>query len=141
VLSRAQIAELIPHAGAMVLLDAVVEHDADGIRCRSQSHRCADNPLRRDGRLHALAGVEYGGQAAALHGPLQAGGAGSAAPGLVVSVREVRWQRRYLDDVAGTLEVTATCQLRDARQLAYGFRLSDAAGTTLVAGEIGILLP
>ena len=41
----------IPHHGRMCLLDEVIEWDAQHIRCRSGTHRCADNPLRSHGRL------------------------------------------------------------------------------------------
>ena len=68
------IATLIPHTGAMVLLDRVEAWDTDGILCRARSHLDDDNPLRRDGRLAACCGLEYALQAAALHGALIAGG-------------------------------------------------------------------
>ena len=58
-LSRAEIAELIPHAGAMCLLDGVLDWDASRIRCVSRGHRDAGNPLRVDGHLPALCGIEY----------------------------------------------------------------------------------
>jgi predicted hotdog family 3-hydroxylacyl-ACP dehydratase len=138
-LDRAGIAERIPHAGPMVLLDTIVASDAEAIHARTESHRRADNPLRRAGQLHALAGSEYGAQAAAVHGPLQAGPGATAQPGMIVSMRDLTWTRARLDDIDGPLEVHATCLLADTRQLAYAFTLTHA-GTTLVAGEIGIIL-
>ena len=39
----------IPHTGRMCLLDEVLAWDARRIRCRSASHRSADNPLRVEG--------------------------------------------------------------------------------------------
>jgi predicted hotdog family 3-hydroxylacyl-ACP dehydratase len=138
-LDRAGIAARIPHAGAMVLLDTIVESDAETILARTESHRRADNPLRRDGQLHAIAGSEYGAQAAAVHGPLQAGPDATAQPGMIVSLRDVTWTRARLDDIGGALEVRATRLMADTRQLAYSFTLSHA-GRTLVAGELGIIL-
>lgn len=138
-LNRDGIAARIPHAGAMVLLDTIVASDAETIHARTDSHRRADNPLRRQGQLHAIAGSEYGAQAAAVHGPLQAGPEATARPGMIVSVRDLTWTRARLDDIDQPLDVRARCLLADARQLAYAFTLAHA-GTTLVTGEIGIIL-
>jgi predicted hotdog family 3-hydroxylacyl-ACP dehydratase len=138
-LDRDAIAARIPHAGAMVLLDQIVESDAETIRARTESHRRPDNPLRRDGRLHAIASSEYGAQAAAVHGPLQAGPEATAQPGMIVSVRDLGWTRARLDDIDGPVDVHAICLMADTRQLAYAFTLAHA-GTTLAWGEIGIIL-
>jgi predicted hotdog family 3-hydroxylacyl-ACP dehydratase len=139
VLTHAEIAAQLPHAGAMVLLDRVVDHDAERVVARTESHRRTDNPLRRAGRVRAIAGSEYGAQAAALHGPLCQGGDAAATPGMVVSVRDLVWTRARLDDVPGELEVVATCELADGRQRAYAFQIS-GDGRTLVTGRIGIVL-
>jgi len=60
----------LPHAGRMCLLERLESWDGDSITCIATSHRDADNPLRRGGHLHAVAGVEYAAQAMALHGNL-----------------------------------------------------------------------
>ncbi len=60
----------LPHAGRMCLLDRLEAWDGDSITCFATSHRDAHNPLRRAGRLPAVAGVEYAAQAMALHGNL-----------------------------------------------------------------------
>ena len=50
------ISRLIPHRGAMCLLDRVENWDKDHIVCRTTSHRRPDNPLRDDsGRLRGFA--------------------------------------------------------------------------------------
>src|SRR5450759_4688636 len=48
-LNKADIARLIPHAGAMCLLDGVVRRDSAQIRCVSRTHRDMENPLRAAG--------------------------------------------------------------------------------------------
>ena len=70
VLSRDAIAALIPHQGAMCLLEEVLSCDDDGIVCRAVSHRDAAHPLRDDGILPAVCGIEYAAQAMAVHGAL-----------------------------------------------------------------------
>jgi len=67
-ISREAIAGMIPHAGAMHLLDGVLSWDADRIRCSSRTHRDRQNPLRMDGQLSALCGIEYAAQAMAYTG-------------------------------------------------------------------------
>jgi len=69
-LTREQIQALIPHQGTMCLLDRVLAWSAAEITCTASSHLAPRNPLRRDGRLGAICGIEYGLQAAALHGAL-----------------------------------------------------------------------
>ncbi|MGH7122490.1 MAG: phosphotransferase, partial [Acetobacteraceae bacterium] len=74
---------MIPHAGAMCLLDHVTEWSATGIRAVARSHLDPVNPLRRNGRLSAICGSEYALQAAALHGALVGGGRPQPAGRLV----------------------------------------------------------
>ena len=69
-MNRAAICARLPHAGRMCLLERLAAWDNDSITCLASSHRDANNPLRRGGRLHAVAGVEYAAQAMALHGSL-----------------------------------------------------------------------
>ncbi len=69
-MNHAAICARLPHAGRMCLLERLEFWDGDSITCIATSHRDADNPLRRGGRLHAVAGVEYAAQAMALHGNL-----------------------------------------------------------------------
>src|SRR5215212_1866660 len=90
-LGREAIAALIPHQGAMCLLDRVVDWDKDHVVLATATHRSAENPLRLDGRLRAVHLCEYGAQAMAVHGGLVARAQGQAArPGWLVSLREVK---------------------------------------------------
>ncbi len=68
-----RIRELVPHAGAMCLLESVVQYDDQSICCETSSHLGAHNPLRYKGRLSSLCGIEYAAQAMALHGALKSG--------------------------------------------------------------------
>jgi len=137
VLDRAEIERLIPHAGAMVLIDRVVSVDDRHIVCTTMSHRRPDNPLRVDGRLPAICGAEYGAQAAAVHGPAASGG--KQRPGQVVLLRDIVWSIADLGTIAGPLTVRAECLHKDGGSLAYAFRLEDE-GRTLLRGECGIIL-
>jgi predicted hotdog family 3-hydroxylacyl-ACP dehydratase len=129
-LDRAAILKLIPHQGAMCLLDNVRHWDDRGIACDASSHSLPDNPLRRDGTLPALAAIEYGLQAAALHGALLAGTAEPAR--LLAALRDVRLRVPRID-TGETLRVQAVRQQRDGDALIYGFRIG-AGDALLIEG-------
>ncbi len=95
------IGALLPHAGAMILLDRVEEWNGDSIVCTASSHRREDNPLRREGRLSSLCGIEYGAQAAAIHATLSGVHREPGAGAMLGGVRSVTTGRGRLDDIAG----------------------------------------
>ena len=139
-LGRAAIARLVPHAGAMCLLDRALAWDAEGIACEADRHRDPDNPLRRDGRLPAICGVEYALQAMALHGALLADGAPQPA-GYLSSLRDGSLSGvERLDTVPGPLAVRARALAAETGGFIYRFEL-EGGGRTLLAGQATIILP
>lgn len=133
-------AGLIPHAGAMCLLDDVVGWDAATIHARSVSHVRVDHPLRSDGRLRALHLCEYGAQAMAVHGGLLARAAGAtAAPGYLVSLRDVELCVARVDDLAGVLDVHAERLLGGDGSWQYAFRV-EHAGATIASGRAAVIV-
>ena len=88
---RRWIAARIPHAGSMCLLDSVIAWSDSGVVCRASSHRQPANPLRSDGTLGVLAGVEYAAQAMAVHAALLEPAGAAPAAGYLASVRDARW--------------------------------------------------
>jgi predicted hotdog family 3-hydroxylacyl-ACP dehydratase len=122
-ISREDIAGMIPHAGAMHLLDGVLSWDADRIRCLSRSHRDRQNPLRMDGRLSALCGIEYAAQAMAIHGALAGNVLKRPQLGYLASLREVRCSRARLDDLEGDLIVEAERMMGEESHVIYGFEV------------------
>ena len=130
---------LIPHRGAMCVLDEVVAWTPEAIHARSRSHRSPDNPLRSDGRLRAVHLCEYGAQAMAVHGGLVAREAGgAAAPGYLVALRAVELHVERIDDLAGPLDVHAEKLLGDDNGWQYAFRIAHA-GTLLATGRAAVL--
>jgi predicted hotdog family 3-hydroxylacyl-ACP dehydratase len=121
--TREQIARLIPHSGAMCLLDGVEQWDADHILCTSRSHRAVDNPLRMQGRLPAVCGVEYAAQAMAVHGGLAGKIGCRPRAGYLASLRDVACSRDRLDDLEGDLLVEARQVAGDGVHVIYQFRL------------------
>ena len=117
-----EIARLVPHRGSMCLHERVLSWSPTRVELATGSHRCVDNPLRRDGRLHAIHLCEYGAQAMAVHGGLCAAAAGKAsAPGFLVALRTVELHERYVDQLDGELVVAAEQLLESPDSLQYSF--------------------
>ena len=139
IVDRELIAELIPHQGAMSLLDRVDSWNASTIVAGSTTHRATDHPLRHNGYLRAVHLCEYGAQAAALHGGLIARAAGTVAePGYLVSLRDVTLSRSRIDDLPGELQIRAELLLQDSGSWQYRFAASHA-GTPLASGRLAII--
>jgi predicted hotdog family 3-hydroxylacyl-ACP dehydratase len=147
-LDRAWIAAHIPHAGAMCLLDTIETWDDERIRCTATSHRDAANPLRANGRLASVCGIEYAGQAMAAHGALlaaqSASGAGGAArerprAGFLASVRSVEAHVECLDTFDAPLIVEAERQGGDDLTVLYRFTLRCGA-RVLLTGRATVML-
>jgi predicted hotdog family 3-hydroxylacyl-ACP dehydratase len=141
-LGRDAIARLVPHAGAMCLLDRALAWDAESITCEADGHRDPSNPLRRGGRLPAVCGVEYALQAMALHGALLAGGAAAQPAGYLSSLRDVSigGGAARLDTVAGPLGVRARALAAEAGGFIYRFEV-EGGGRILLMGQAAIILP
>ena len=122
-IAREAIAEMIPHAGAMCLLEGVLAWDADRIRCQSGTHRDPRNPLRVDGDLPALCGIEYAAQAMAIHGKLAGNLGHKPKAGYLASLRDVRCRGGLLDELAGDLIVEAERLMGEESHVMYGFRV------------------
>ena len=120
-LERAEIAKLIPHAGAMCLLDAILDWDETRIRASTRTHRDTNNPLRHDGHLPAVCAVEYASQTMAVHGSLASLDSRRPRAGYLVSARDVRLHERFLDSLEGDLVIDAERLSGDARGAMYRF--------------------
>jgi len=132
-------AGLIPHQGAMSLLDEVAAWDETCIHARSGSHRSHDHPLRSDGQLRAVHLCEYGAQAMAVHGGLVARAAGErAAPGFLVSLRAVELHAARVDDLPGLLDIHAERLLGGDGSWQYAFRVLHR-GDLLALGRAAVM--
>ena len=134
-------ASLVPHAGAMCLLDRVIDWDEDGIRCEAT---VADrHPLKVGTRLPATALIEYAAQAMAAHGRLialaeaadQAGADGAndgrprpgPRPGRLVGLRGIDLGVRWVDH--RRLQVLVRRLGGDSANVLYGFEVLGTDGT------------
>lgn len=138
---REVLCALIPHAGDMCLIERVAEWDDKRIRCLSNTHLDPRHPLRRSGRLHAVHGIEYAAQAAALHGALLTGhrpNTPAAAPGRLVAVRDVVFSAVRLDELEQTLVIEAARLIASGEGVIYRFSVG-AGGRELLHGRLSVL--
>lgn len=133
-LGRQELLVLIPHAGDMCLLDAVVAHSEHEIECTTRRHVDPDHPLRHEGQLSALHLVEHAAQAMAAHGALRAGG---VQRGMLAALRDIKLHVDRIDTIESALSIRATRRLAQATGSLYDFSVRD--GTRLLCeGRIAI---
>jgi predicted hotdog family 3-hydroxylacyl-ACP dehydratase len=121
----------------MCLLDEVIEWSAARVVCRSATHHAPDNPLRSEGRLGAVCGLEYAAQAMAVHGALLADFE-SVEAGYLASVRSLELYSRHLDELAADLLVEAERISGDSRCVLYRFSIA-SAGRVLLLGRATVV--
>ena len=132
-------ADLLTHDGAMVMLDRVLSWDLEGAICAVVSHLDPRNPLRREGTLPAICGMEFLLQAAALHGALRGGG---APRGYVAVLRDVAWMVNDLNDAAlGELRAGARLVSEESGGVIYDLELHAEDGRALLRGRAVIAWP
>ena len=139
-MSAGDVAALVPHSGAMCLLSEVVHHDHKSILCEATSHCLPNNPLRCEGRLPALAGIEYAAQAVAAHCTLVDRVPGEQVHrGLLAGARAVTLHTMRLDDIKGPLGVRARRLVADGPRYLYAFTV-EAGNRRLVEGRIAVVV-
>jgi predicted hotdog family 3-hydroxylacyl-ACP dehydratase len=131
-LDGAALADLLPQQGAMCLLDSVDAFDAVRIVCSTARHADPANPLREDGRLSPLAGIELAAQAMAAHGALL----GDRRPvhGWLARVRDCVVSCERMDTLTSPLRIEAERLAGDERALSYRFAIT-AGGTEVLRGS------
>lgn len=133
---RAALAALLPHGESMCLLEAVEDAGAETIVCRGRAPDDPYHPLARAERLAPVHAVEYAAQAAAVHATLSSG-RGESGPGMLASVRDLRWNEGEAMLGSAPLRVECTAEIVDARLCRYAFRVGANAGGA-VTGRLTI---
>jgi len=139
-LDKTDWAHLIPHAGAMCLLDGVETWSETTIHAFSVSHGYATQPLRSGDGLHAVHLAEYGAQAMAVHGALSARERGTekVRSGRLVSLRDVKLELEYVEAGEARLDVHAERLFADDSGAQYTFRV-EQAGRVLASGRAAVI--
>jgi predicted hotdog family 3-hydroxylacyl-ACP dehydratase len=132
------VAELIPHARRMLLLDRVLEHGPEHAVCAVDVAR-SELFQDADGGVPAWVGIEYLAQCTAVYGSLAARAAGRPPRiGPLIGGRRVKLLVDRFE--AGQQLRVAVRHLRGDRGLvAFDGRIQDAAGgETLVEGRLNV---
>ena len=139
-LTKEELAGFLPHAGNMRLIDRVEEWDNTTIRCSTSSHHDPANPLRNEGSLDAVAGLEYAAQAMGLHVGLgRQTPTGDGIVGYVGGLRDVVFNVVRLDECRSELTVDATRLFGDEQSFMYQFTIS-SEGKAMLTGRASIFL-
>lgn len=138
-IGKAEIARLLPHAGAMCLLDSVESWDPGSIVTLATSHQSEQNPLRRNGGLGVLCGIEYAAQAMALHAALTAPPSGKPSRGYLAALRSVAFYQDRLDRIAGALTIEANCLHQETGRAMYRFGIRSAEHCVLEGRAIVVI--
>ena len=112
------------------------------MKVRASVKRICENCklVRRHGRLSALHAVEYGAQAAAVHGGLRARSAGVTLPAsYLAALRDVHLYAAHLDNVTAALQVRARRLFGNTSNTIYECDVS-AGDIALAEGRITIML-
>jgi predicted hotdog family 3-hydroxylacyl-ACP dehydratase len=121
-LDRSGIANRVPHADVMCLLDAVMQWDATHITCVA-SAPTETHPLARDGIVPAVAAVEYAAQATAVHGTL-IDGVAMPRGGKLAKLSDVELHAPHIPAESGPLKVDANLINRGESGCVYDFEVS-----------------
>lgn len=133
------VAELLPHAGGMRLLERVVAHGAGLTICETRSQRSLLF-RRADGTLPAWVAIEWMAQCAGVHGALAARAEGKRIEiGFLVGGRSARFAAAQLPE--GALRVRAALQRATGGLHAFACRVETAEGTLLAEASLGVFIP
>lgn len=139
-LTKEELSRLLPHAGAMQLIDLVESWDAAAIRCRTRSHHDPANPLRHGTRLEAVTGLEYAAQAMGVHvGLLNRERSTDGLIGYVGGVKDVVLSVDRLDECPAELTIDASRLFEGGDSFLYQFSIS-SGGHDVMTGRASIFL-
>jgi predicted hotdog family 3-hydroxylacyl-ACP dehydratase len=136
-IDRAGIERLVPHAGAMCLLDAVTEWNAAFICCTSALPG-PDHPLARNRRVPAIVATEYAAQATAVHGALLDGSSQPRA-GMLATLVDVQLAAGAIPSEGDTLSVRAELLSRSTAGCMYSFEVGTSR-TPIASGRLMVVL-
>lgn len=134
------IAELLPHGPSMQLVDKVISCSPDKIHCQSVNHNSPEHPLKEAGRLPAMALVEYGAQAAAIHAAICQTGVGGPGEGYIGAIKDLELNCQRLESIEGPIDLYADCELASVNGAIYRFS-AQASGSCLATGRLTLIQP
>jgi predicted hotdog family 3-hydroxylacyl-ACP dehydratase len=141
-LEKHQIEALLPHQGAMFLIERVVTYTRDDIICTTRSHLNPINPLRHANSLPAHVSIEYAAQAAGIHGGLLNRDLFPDAPaqmGYLAVISKAEWFVERLDNLSNELTIYARRTAVTPGGRAYQVRI-EHSGAIVMRSDLIIAL-
>lgn len=138
--SRLELSKFLPHGNEMCLLSSVEYWDASSITCLTSTHRDQDNPLRRQGLLGIISGLEFAAQAMAIHVGLTTDIAEhNSSLGYLGAVRDLHVGSRTLHQFEEDLTIHANLLLGQSMSFIYAFSMK-ANEAILLQGRASIFI-
>jgi len=133
-IDRDTLCGLIPHAGAMCLLDSVINWNETEISCLSETHSKSENPLRSANILSSVMLIEYGAQAMAVHGGLLAREQQSKlSGGYLAALRNIKVVEGDMSAIEGPLRIDAKQMMAQGGSMIYEFSIKINSNNELLA--------
>jgi predicted hotdog family 3-hydroxylacyl-ACP dehydratase len=136
-LARAEIERLVPHAGAMCLLDCVTQWSPASISCTSPAP-AAGHPLAGKRGVPAIVATEYAAQATAVHGALIED-ANAPRAGMLATLMDVQLATATIPSDGGPLAIRVDLLGRSAAGCMYSFEVGTARAT-IASGRLLVAL-
>ncbi len=148
-LSRQELAVLLPHQGNMVLLNTIEHWDEQTIQATSTSHTSENHPLRKEGTLSSMAGIELAAQAMAAHSYLCASqlrtsqNKTESTPrrGFVASTSKVTISEHRLDTLPSQLDINIELIDSSNESSIYSFNITHKENHVISGRLLAVLEP
>ena len=122
------------------MLNSVEQWDATSIICLSSTHRNHDNPLRHEGRLGILSGLEFAAQAMGVHvGLTRDTSQRHASIGYLGAVRDLRIYSLSFQQFPEDLTIGAKLILAQQMSFIYAFTIK-VKEQSLLEGRASIFI-
>ncbi len=139
-LSRLELSKFLPHGDGMCLLSSVENWDASSITCLTSTHRDFHNPLRRQGVLVILSGLEYAAQAMGVHVGITRGISEiNASVGYLGAVRQLKIGTHTFQQFTDDLTIEASLLMEQNKSFIYVFSIK-VRETMLLEGRASIFI-
>jgi predicted hotdog family 3-hydroxylacyl-ACP dehydratase len=139
-LSQLELSKFLPHGNEMCLLSSVEYWDASSITCLTSTHGDQDNPLRRQGLLGIISGLEYAAQAMGIHVGLTRNiSEHNASVGYLGAVRDLQIGSPTFQQFTEDLTIEASLLLEQHMSFIYVFSMK-ARKAILLQGRASIFI-
>ena len=137
-LNYREITQRLPHSGSMCLLNEVIEADSDSLTALASSHLDDDNPLRLEGRIATVNGIEYAAQAMAIHGSLLSSASlETPQAGYIATVRNIEMRTEFIPETGASLLIKVQQLMSNNNGFTYQFHIH-CEQQELISGKITV---